>query len=247
VTKLEDMYLSIVSYIKSYVDRLLREISYIGPLSAPPRRIYELSGEKPKTVGIRGEYAPEILYREKRTEIMEKVDSWMSIFDFGSHLKCNTLADGIFNLTLSKGQNSPEVNIADTGFGLSQVLPLVVQSYYSTKRGLIIAEQPEVHLNPRLQALLADVFCDSAKRGGGVLIETHSEHFLLRLRRLISDKIIKNDDVALYFVEKQGNESTIKHIPIDKKGHIDPSDWPKGFFEDSLRESLSLAAAQSKA
>ena len=79
-----------------------------------------------------------------------------------------------------------------------------------------------------------------------VVVETHSEHLLLRLRRLIATQKIKPNDVALYFVEKKAGVSTIQPIPLDTNGKIEPEKWPKGFFEDTLRESLALASAQSE-
>ncbi len=246
LTEVQDTYLSIVTYVKAYIERLLKEISYIGPLSEPPKRMYQLSGEKPGAVGVKGENFPEILYRERNDKLLNNINKWMEVFDSGSQIKCNTLSDGVFSLTLQKDKDSTEVNIADTGFGLSQVLPLVVQSYYSDSNSLIIAEQPEVHLNPRLQALLADVFCEAASRGVGIMAETHSEHLLLRLRRLIAEGKIEGKNVAIYYVEKSDDESFIKSIPVTDKGHIDPSDWPSGFFEESLKESLGLAAAQAR-
>ena len=79
-----------------------------------------------------------------------------------------------------------------------------------------------------------------------VIIETHSEYLLLRLRKLIAEKKISNSEVAMYFVTKENGQSVIKEIPIEVDGHIDSKDWPSDFFEDALRESISLANQQSK-
>jgi predicted ATPase len=137
-------------------------------------------------------------------------------------------------------------NYADTGFGVSQVLPLIVQGLYGDEDTMLIAEQPEIHLNPKLQALLADLFCDFASRKVNVLVETHSEHLLLRLRRLIAEGSIKSNQVALYYVERDKDKSLIREIPIKDNGHVEIKEWPRGFFQDSLRESIGLASAQSK-
>ena len=70
-------------------------------------------------------------------------------------------------------------------------------------------------------------------------------HLLLRLRRLVATGKIEHSKVAIYFVEKnKDGVSSIRHIPIEKNGHVAAEMWPKGFFEDNLRESLALAAAQ---
>ena len=154
---------------------------------------------------------------------------------------------GTFSVNLSSIRTKGlSVNFADTGFGLSQVLPLIVQGLYDPADGLIIAEQPEIHLNPKLQGKLADLFVYMANSGKGVIVETHSEHLLLRLRRLIAEKKINTENVAIYFIEKEDDISTAKMIPIKDNGHIDPNLWPKGFFEDSLHEAFQLATIQSR-
>jgi predicted ATPase len=246
ISKAEDEYISVVTFVNAHIKTLLHEISYLGPLSEHPRRMYELSGEVPQSVGSRGEYAPEILFRRRNTKLRRIVDNWISRFDLGFHLNCNELTEGAFNITLNRSEKSPKVNIADTGFGLSQILPLVVQGFYAPKRSLIISEQPEIHLNPRLQTLLAELFCDIAARDVGSLVETHSEHMLLTLRKLIAEKRIKETDVAVYYTEKNGDYTEIRSVPIAANGHIKLEDWPQGFFGEALQESLALAAAQAK-
>jgi len=126
------------------------------------------------------------------------------------------------------------------------VLPLIVQSIYAPSDSIIIAEQPEIHLNPKLQTTLADLFCDAVAQGKGIIVETHSEHLLLRLRVLIAQRVISAEDVALYYVEREGVECQVRRIPVESNGHIDADTWPAGFFEDSLREALSLALTQSQ-
>ena len=116
----------------------------------------------------------------------------------------------------------------------------------SPKESLTIAEQPEIHLNPKLQCVLADLFAFMAKKDQRVIVESHSEHLLLRLRYLVANKTLTSDDIAIYFIEKESGVSTIKEIKIETDGHINPVEWPKGFFEDTLRESLALATEQIK-
>ena len=240
----EYVYLMSVDLVRTFVDSMLKEISYLGPLREYPKRIYEISGEIPQSVGTRGEFAPEILFRQRKKLIMKHVNDWVAKFDLNFHINCNELTEGAFNITLSREEGSKEVNFADTGFGLSQILPLIVQGYYAKPGALIIAEQPEIHLNPKLQTILADLFTNFTKKNIGVLVETHSEHLLLRLRHLVAKKLIKQEDIALYYTEKDGEKSKIREISVEQNGHIKLEDWPKGFFQESLRESLGLAATQ---
>ena len=170
----------------------------------------------------------------------------MARFEPNAALHCDKINEDIFSISLVSRRLRAAVNLTDAGFGLSQVLPLVVQGLYAPKESLIIAEQPEIHLNPRLQAILADLFQQVATAGRAVLVETHSEHMLLRIRRLIAEGKLKPDDLSVLYVEKFGGKSTIRSIPIKKNGYIEKDVWPAGFFEDSLRESLALASAQTK-
>ena len=244
--KEEDNYFHVVTFTKAFVDRIFNTIYFLGPLSEHPHRMYEILGEIPQFVGTKGEFAPEILFRQRNMPLMAQINKWVTNFDLGFHINCNELTDGAFNITLSRKKGSSEVNLADTGFGLSQILPLVVQGFYSKPNSLIIAEQPEIHLNPKLQTMLADLFSEFVKRKVGVLVETHSEHLLLRIRRLVAEKAIKQSDVALYYTEKDDHKTVIREIQIEENGHIKIEDWPKGFFGESLKESLGLAKAQRR-
>ena len=108
-------------------------------------------------------------------------------------------------------------NLKDVGFGLSQVLPVLVQCYAGDASRTIILEQPELHLHPRAQADLGDLLIDALGQGHRFLIETRSEHLLLRLRRRIAETTVKpsaeverklqRDQLGVYFVERRTTEA----------------------------------------
>ncbi|MER3328729.1 MAG: DUF3696 domain-containing protein, partial [Candidatus Kapaibacterium sp.] len=85
-----------------------------------------------------------------------------------------------------------------------------------------------------------------ASNGQSIIAETHSEHLLIRLRRLIAEEKLKSDVVAIYFVQNEDHQSSIKQIKLQENGHINQIDWPKDFFADSLRESMVMASEQAK-
>jgi predicted ATPase len=93
---------------------------------------------------------------------------------------------------------------------------------------------------------LADIFVSMAKANQRVLVETHSEHLLLRLRRLVAERRIDADQIAIYYIEKKDGCSVVRQIDMRDNGNVPSSDWPKGFFEDTLHESLALAQAQAR-
>lgn len=175
----------------------------------------------------------------------DEVHEWLRRFGFRERVVLEPTGFGGFSLLLA-ADGDARTSFIDTGFGMSQVLPLIVQGVTAAPRKWIITEQPEIHLNPRLQAELPDLFISWVRDGSGVLVETHSEHFLLRLRRLVAAGEIDAAQVALYFVEREDGASQVREIPIEESGRIDPSSWPHGFFEDSLREALTLAQLQAK-
>jgi predicted ATPase len=171
------------------------------------------------------------------------MSKWVKRFEFGDRLELHNMSEDLFCLTFNT--KSKHMNIADSGFGASQVLPLVVQALAAPRNSMTLAEQPEIHLNPRLQVVLADLFAEMANGDHRLVVETHSEHLLLRVRRLVASGVISPAKVAIYFVERRGDESHIREIRVREDGHIDPRLWPAGFFEDALRESLGLATEQA--
>lgn len=152
----------------------------------------------------------------------------------------------------TKGSNS-FVDLPDVGFGISQVLPVLTQIFYAPENSIIIMEQPEIHLHPSAQAVLADVMIDALnstengrKRNIQLIIESHSEHFLRRLQRRIAEndkshKSIDAQDVAVYFSEFGDNGSQLHALDVDEFGSI--LNWPENFFGDEMAD----IAAQSKA
>lgn len=241
-----DAYTNAVDYVEFRIENIFDSLFYVGPLREPAKRVYGLSGEMPPDVGTRGENAPEIIYRWRRKpKVLRELRKWLERFEFNADLTWDDVGLEGFSLLLQHEKDVP-TSFLDVGFGVSQVLPLIVQGLKSPKRSWMITEQPEIHLNPRLQAKLADYFVALAKGEKGVLVETHSEHLLLRLRTLVAQGEISSDDVALYYVEPGEQASSVREVPIESTGHIDRKNWPSGFFEDSLREAMVLARTQSQ-
>lgn len=154
-------------------------------------------------------------------------------------------------------QNDLDLDITDVGFGISQVLPILVQGFLSNNKSLTLIEQPEIHLHPKMQADLADLFIEiiklatdkKGKTRKSLLIETHSEYLLKRLRRRISEGKLSSKDIAIYFIEPRDKDNkdsaVIKNVEISKDGSFD---WPKDFymteFEDDMAYYKNLAKKQ---
>ena len=235
-------FLSVIGISHSMVTSFLHKQNYLGPLRDRPRRYYETLAEDPKNVGATGKFTAALIHTNQA--LRKKLDFWVHEFAFGDSVRAKSITDHLFSVEFHRGNEA--TNIADAGFGASQLLPLIVQALTGDKGSLSIAEQPEIHLNPRLQSRLADLFVEMANGGQRALVETHSEHLLLRLRRLVAEGKISADNVAVYFVEREDGKSTVRPVPIKENGHIDQRDWPSGFFQEPLEESIALATAQSR-
>jgi predicted ATPase len=237
-------FLAAISYNNSRVIKSLGSLSFIGPIREKPHRIYEITNETYETVGSMGENTPNLI--KKIGTNVKELNSWVKKFGFGDGIQLKHHYSNTYSLRFIKKGTDNYTSISNAGFGASQVLPLIIQAIVSPRGSITIAEQPEIHLNPKIQCELADLFISMASKGQTIVAETHSEHLLLRLRRLIAEDKISADNVAIYFVEKEENDSVIKEIKLQENGHINPIDWPKDFFGESLKEALTMAFEQSK-
>jgi hypothetical protein len=147
--------------------------------------------------------------------------------------------DRIRELVLVDQRTSTVVTHRDVGIGISQVLPVLVMAYGSQGK-LLAMEQPEIHLHPALQAELADVFIEAAlgPRQNSFILETHSEHLILRLMRRIREGKVKSDDIGVVFVEPLARGSRFLELRIDEEGDF-IDEWPGGFFEESFHEKFA--------
>jgi predicted ATPase len=130
------------------------------------------------------------------------------------------------------------VNLADTGYGVAQVLPVLLQLYFSRPGQVVFIEEPELHLNPAAQRALFDLVNEFASTGRQIVVETHSEHFLLRLRRRSVEQPELREKIRLYFVDRIGDHSEIKPLELTEDGRVD--NWPVGFLNESFEEALEL-------
>lgn len=225
------------------------QISYLGPLREHPERSYLWSGVEPGYLGKRGEYAVHALLasdnsrrRQKagteggRQWLVQRVSEWLAKLGVADELRLERQGSSRhYELVVVRG--SERSNIVDVGFGISQVLPMLVLAYFVTPGTTIIAEQPEIHLHPRAQVGLAEMMAEVAvSRGVQFLVETHSEHLFRRLQSLIADERLHTNDCRLYFVDRDDEGVTeLNRLQVDPYGRV--SNWPKQFFGDAIGET----------
>ena len=240
-------YFQVMNFVQDRVTDILRCIDYLGPLRAAPQRTYELPSGSIQAVGSKGEHTAEVFCTGSES-YRSRVNDWLGTIDPSLSIRCHDLApNGIVALEVVYSDRLA-VNMADVGFGLGQVLPIAVAALADAspddETRTLVMEQPEIHLNPRVQARLADLASTMAVTGKRAYIETHSEHFLTRLRTIIASGTLSDSSVSLYFVEKDGLLSRVRRISMTSLGHIEESEWPSGFFDEGLRSALELVQTQ---
>jgi predicted ATPase len=235
--------------LKSEYENLFQNTYYLAPLREYPKRTYLWSGERPQDVGRRGELTVAALLASRKTDSEVEISVAKSLKDLGLihgfRLNKITPNRGDYEILVQKTPNSAEVLITDVGFGVSQVLPILVLCYYAPKGATLIFEQPEIHLHPSVQAGLADIFINVIKtRNIQIIIESHSEHLLRRLQRRMAEEKdgFTNDDAALYFckMNDQG-DSELVSLEIDTYGNI--CNYPDGFFGDEMGDLVAMTEA----
>jgi len=228
---------------------LFQNIYYLAPLREYPKRNYQWSGESPQNVGKYGELTVAALLasRKKDMEVELSVARALQKLELIYNFRVNRITPNRsdYEILVQRSPNSAEVLITDVGFGVSQVLPILVLCYYAPKGATLIFEQPEIHLHPSVQSGLADIFIDVIKtRNIQIIIESHSEHLLRRLQRRMAEEKdgFTNDDAALYFckMNDQG-DSELVTLDIDDYGNI--CNYPEGFFGDEMGDLVAMTEA----
>ena len=221
------------------LERTLEALFPMGPFRRTPERWYIFSGTSPQDVGYRGDLLPDLLFR--RPELVKNTNEWLKKLEIGYKLDVKpvgTDSGDIFEVRLIDTCREDRVSVAlpDVGFGISQLLPFVVQSLVS-KGQIISIEQPEVHVHPRLQADLGDLLAEAieAPRRNQFIVETHSEHLILRLQRLVRKHRLKPEDVSVIYVSRSPEGAKAQRLHLDEEGDF-IDEWPNGFFPERLRE-----------
>jgi len=232
-------------------DDCFRKIQHIGPLRIPPSRSYLSSGEVASVFGRRGEFALQTysaLLQRGRKEDLKKIaliNRELYRLGFIRHVDVERLGTRYYELWTEHAKSSFRANLADTGFGASQVLPVIISLFTSANGSTLLYEQPEIHLHPAAQAELGTVFANACSSEKCILIETHSESLILRIQTEVARGKLKPKDVQIYYIKpnKEGHEAI--PIPLNEKGEF-LEKWPKGFFEENYQESLKLFAARQE-
>lgn len=204
-----------------------KNIHYLTPLRGYPKRNYILDYET-DDVGLSGQFTPYIMHKyhdslisgflpPKNDKIVISrnkfdfsfcVQKWMEYLHFGKY----TLENALETIQL----NIKDYNISNVGFGISQVLPIIVSGLIKYKNELLLLEQPEIHLHPTAQMCMADFLVSMAVNEKNVIVETHSDHIINRIVRRMMENPMTNEKIRIYFIDQDDyGISNIENVVVD--------------------------------
>lgn len=257
----------------SDLNKALSDIHYIGPLRSSPQRYYLSYLESASSIDPTGASLPYIL-REKaiykssvwnippcqkppaRKETLSKaLNSWLYYLRVGekppnniedAEIEIHTTGDLVVELKIRSATNGKSYSLADSGFGYSQVLPIVVKGLLAEPGSVLIIEQPELHLNPALQVRLVDFFIAMIIAGKQIIIETHSEHIVNAIRVLTAEdesgELVGKSSIS--FIDAESERPILHELSIKSDGTI--LDLPRHFFGEAISLSGRLLRAQKR-
>ena len=227
----------------------LTAVRYLGPLRSYPERLYKVPGVNSYFSGLRGEFTHHRLYYQPG--LVHLVNKWFNRFEIPYKLEVRKIGDIAVSgehiaLVLVDRTSETQVTLADVGFGINQILPVIVEGvdFFTGSEGRVLCvEQPEIHLHPRLQANLADLMIANITGDGEKqwIVETHSELLILRMQRRIRERKLEPSDLSVLYVNPNANGtkgSTITQLRLDENGDF-IDDWPDGFFEEDFGELMA--------
>ena len=238
--------------ISELANRALQSMIHVPAFRGNPERVYPRTASGPKFPGTFENYVATIIALWEKDE-PRRQDLETMLSDLGLTWKVSARSVDDTQIELQVGRLAqPEpasdlVNIADVGFGVSQVLPVLVALLVANPGQLVYVEQPELHLHPRAQCALARILARGAKRGVRLVVETHSSLLLLQLQTLVAEGHLASDLVKLHWFSRGPEDGTtaIHSADLDDNGAF--GDWPEDFGEVELKaEGAYLDAVEER-
>ena len=251
-----------------FIDDALLASDVVGPFRTPPDRRYPFGGFSTTRGGPSGEQAVNMLITEALLNphgarpLRTAVAFWIKHLQLADSLDVKDLVKrlNLFEVNVNGAGHGTTANLADVGFGISQVLPVLVQGLLMQRGGIYLVEQPEIHLHPDAQAGLADFFIYLASYGVITIVETHSEYLLLRLRRRLAEggrpvaaglsvegddvSPLTKDDVAILLTGVEDKEAVVRELEIGDSFQFE--NLPPDFMSQALDDRVALLRTVGK-
>ena len=239
-------------------ENLMDSIYYLGPLRHYPQRQYNWAGSSPQDVGRHGERTMEAMlaatarnesrslgFRKRQKSFQAMIAHWLRELGLIHSFRMEEIGANMYRAMVQTPQTNVPTPLTDVGFGVSQVLPMLVLLYYVPEASTVLMEQPEIHLHPAVQSGLADVMLNVAEaRNVQIVVESHSEHLMRRLQRRVAEETATSHDVKLYFVSSSRGKAQLSDLLLNNWGEIE--NWPDNFFGNEMGEIAAITEASLK-
>jgi hypothetical protein len=207
------------------LENYLLGIIHVPALRGGLERTYKITAVGPRFPGTIDKYVASIINHWKNTDDprLEKLNEWLSYLCLTSKVDTNKVSDTQVEILVHRlpmyNNTQDMVNLADVGYGTSQILPVLVALLIAEKDQLVYIEQPEIHLHPKAQYKMSDIIVEAANLGVKVVVETHSMILLTGIQTLIAEGNIPHKKVKLHwFIRKNNGASIVKSANFDKAG-----------------------------
>lgn len=215
--------------------------NYVGSYrNAPLRTYYQTTKTNLKVEKDGINYTDQIsLWQFSGSDKLKQLNQVLEGLGVSKSLKIKRLEGGRYEVRIIPNAKAPNASLVDVGFGVSQLLPILVADLQIERESLLAVSQPEMHLHPSVQAELANYFVKRTKDKHRYILETHSEYLLTRIRLLIARGEISEKDVSVLYLEKKEDRSVIHNILFRKNGQIEGA--PPCFFKTYMMDVMNIA------
>lgn len=259
----------VLEAIQRDLSRGLGRTRYIAPLRAAAKRYYIASFDASDVSDPSGEQVPFVLRdraeqpvenkrianKAKSEPFQDALDYWLRYLRTGEasppgepihEFEVSSREDILVQLSIRNIAGSESHALSDSGFGYSQVLPIIAKILLGRPGTTFVVEQPELHLNPALQVRLAQFLVAMSSTGRQLLIETHSEHLVNAVRVLAAEDLTGavSRETQLYYLGTVDGQTTVQGLDVLHDGTV--PEWPLEFFGESLELGSRLLAAQAR-
>ncbi len=238
------------------VARLLRDrVHYLGPLRQEPRPFFDIDDDDRPDVGAAGQHLARVLQRHGtktvdvpelgKAELVDGLQYWLRELGVIDDVAVEARGRAGVSIEVRPPDLDRQVDLTSVGVGVSQVLPVLAVCLLADPGDIVLLEQPELHLHPALQMRLADFLLACIKSGRQIIVETHSEHLVNRLRRRVAEDDANNtaELVRIVFAERDAEgHTTFRPSDINPLGGLS-QDWPDGFLDLGARDAQKLLQA----
>ena len=252
-----------------YIRKVFERIKYLGPLREEPQFIMLTSPTSSAGhIGSKGEFTAAVLYNHllnkqelsilpvpdngpahsksnipgEQVGLIEAIKAWSTYLGLVEDIHIEDLAALGLTIKVKPHGVGSALSLPSVGVGVSQLLPVLVVCLLAEPGSVILLEQPELHLHPALQQRLADFFIAISRSGRQLIVETHSEYIISRLRRRIAEDA---DDelmnlVKIIFAERDRKTGETQYRDLDLTPYGDIEEWPKGFFDQAAEDEREI-------